>query len=352
MKYTEYMKDNIINIIIYLITLILIMLMLNAFKMTIFAILLIMFIFLLNGIIILTFSFCRKDKFYNSYLSNLKKLSKKYLILETVLEPNTYEEKIMVESLYEINKSMLENINEYQKNINEFKEFVELWIHEVKIPISSMTLKCHNNKTKYDKSFLSLIRKLDNSIDEILYYVRSENTEKDFSISKVSLKEIIRNVGIKNKDDLLENKISFVTNINDVYVYTDKKWLEFIVNQIINNSIKYKKDENAIIEIKSFDNQDKVILEIFDNGIGIPKSDIKRVFEKSFTGSNGRNKVKSTGMGLYIVKNLCTKLGHNVFVESIEKEYTKVIIEIGKNKLYKFWYYKIVMLCNVNQKTK
>ena len=336
MKYTEYLKDNIISIIIYLSTIILLFLMLNAFKLDMSVNILTTIILLISGISIITINFYRKNKFYKSYLNNLNKLSKKYLILETIPEPDTYEEKIIVESLYEINKSMIESINEYQRNIIEFKEFVEIWIHEVKIPISSMVLKCHNNKEKYDKSLLSIIRRLDNNIDEILYYVRSENTEKDFSISEVDLKEIVHNVSIKNKDDLLENNISFETNIKKVTIHTDKKWLEFIINQIINNSIKYKKDKDSVIKISSREDDDKTVLEIYDNGIGIPSKDIKRVFEKSFTGSNGRDKVKSTGMGLYIIKKLCDKLGHNIYIESKEKEYTKVIIEFGKNEMYKF----------------
>ena len=336
MKYIDYLKDNIVSIIIYISTCFLIFLMLNAFKLDISVNILTIVILLLCGVSIILFNFYRKNKFYKSYLNGLNKLSKKYLILETIPEPNTYEERIMVESLYEINKSMIENINEYQRNINEFKEFVEIWIHEVKIPISSMVLKCHNNKEKYDKSLLSIIRRLDNNIDEILYYVRSENTEKDFVINEVNLKEVIRDVSIKNKDDLLDNNITFESNVKNSLVHTDKKWLEFIINQIINNSIKYKKDKDSIIKISSIEDNDKTILEIYDNGIGIPTKDIGRVFEKSFTGSNGRDKIKSTGMGLYIIKKLCDKLGHNIYIESTLKEYTKVIIEFGKNEMYKF----------------
>ena len=336
MKYIDYLKDNIVSIIIYISTCFLIFLMLNAFKLDISVNILTIVILLLCGVSITLFNFYRKNKFYKSYLNGLNKLSKKYLILETIPEPSSYEERIMVDSLYEINKSMIENINEYQRNINEFKEFVEIWIHEVKIPISSMVLKCHNNKEKYDKSLLSIIRRLDNNIDEILYYVRSENTEKDFSISEVDLKDVIHNVSIKNKDDLLENDIKFEANVKKAIVNTDKKWLEFIVNQIINNSIKYKKDKDSVIRISSREEDDKTVLEIYDNGIGIPSKDISRVFEKSFTGSNGRDKVKSTGMGLYIIKKLCDKLGHNIYIESVEKEYTKVIIEFGKNDMYKF----------------
>ena len=335
MKFSKYLKDNIINIFIYILTVVLITLILAAFKVQIQANIAITIILLFSGIIIILNNYFRKNKFYKQFNSNLEKLDKKYLIIETLPQPSTYEEKIMVEALYEINKSMIENINEYQRNIIEFKEFVEIWIHEVKIPISSMVLKCHNNQEKYDKSFLSLIRRLDNNIDEILYYVRSENTEKDFAISEVNLKEVVRNVSIKNKDDLLENNVMLETNLRALNVNTDKKWLEFIINQIINNCIKYKKDEEPIIKIESSETKEKVKLEIYDNGIGIPKKDLKRVFEKSFTGINGRNKVKSTGMGLYIIKNLCNKLGHNIYIQSEENEYTKVILEFGKNNMYK-----------------
>lgn len=251
-------------------------------------------------------------------------------------EPNTYEEKIMVNCLYDINKSMIENINLHQNSINEFKEFVEIWIHEVKIPISSMVLKCHNHKEIKTHEFLNLIRRLDNNVDQILYYVRSEDSEKDFMISEVDLKEIIRNVSLKNKDNFLENKIKLEVNTDNIKINTDKKWLEFILNQIINNSIKYKSNCNSLIKIECIEEKDKVILSIYDNGIGIPKSDINRVFDKSFTGTNGRNRTKSTGMGLYIVKNLCNKLGHNLYIESEKNKYTKVIIEFGKNNIYKF----------------
>lgn len=335
MKFSKYLKDNLINIIIYIATVVLLALILVAFKVPNQAIIIIQIVLVFSSLVILLNNYFRKNKFYKQFCRNLEKLDKKYLVLETLPEPNAYEQKIMVDSLYEINKSMLENINEYQKNINEFKEFVEIWIHEVKIPISSMVLKCHNNKEKYDKSFLSLIRRLDNNVDEILYYVRSENTEKDFAISQVDLKEVVRNVSIKNKDDLLENNVSFETDLKALNINTDKKWLEFILNQIINNSIKYKKDEDSVIKIESSENKDKVILEIYDNGIGVPAQDLKRVFDKSFTGTNGRNKAKSTGMGLYIIKNLCNKLGHNIYIQSEENKYTKVILEFGKNNIYK-----------------
>ena len=129
MKFLKYVQDNLIGIVIYLVTASLIALMLAAFKTPSIALIIIFIFFLLSGVLILAISYIRKNKFYKLFMDNLEKLDKKFLILETMPEPTTYEEKIMVNSLYEINKSMIENIKISQKNINDFKEFVEIRIH-------------------------------------------------------------------------------------------------------------------------------------------------------------------------------------------------------------------------------
>lgn len=333
MKFKDYLNDKVYDILIYLFNTILIVVLLFICNINLYIIILIGFIMLINLITIISINYFRKYKFYNNLINNIKELDQKYYILETIPEANTYEEKIMVNVLYDINKSMIENINSRERNINDFKEFVELWIHEVKLPISSLVLKCHNNKDIYSDNFISQIRKLDNYVDEVLYYVRSENPEKDFIINEVNLKDVVKKVIIKNKDDLLENNIDIKSNVKNIKVNTDSKWLEFIINQLISNCIKYKSD-NSIIEIDCYLENDRVYLTIYDNGIGISSEDVSRVFEKSFTGKNGRNSVKSTGMGLYIVNNLCNKLGHKISIESEINNYTKVIIEFGNNDLY------------------
>ena len=201
----------------------------------------------------------------------------------------------------DINKSMIENVSSYINSTKDFKDYIEMWIHEVKIPISSLILMTHNHKNQVPKEYTEEIKRLDNYIDQILYYVRSNYTSEDFIFKKVKLEKIISSVALKNKDDLLENKIDLIVDIKNTEVYTDTKWLEFILNQIINNSIKYKKDiPNSYIQINAIEDNNQITLFIKDNGIGIPKSDISNVFKKSFTGTNGRDKIKSTGMGLYI----------------------------------------------------
>ena len=194
---------------------------------------------------------------------------------------------------------------------------------------------CHNHHNEIDKKYLNQINKLDNYVDQVLYYVRSNDAEKDFLIKKTNLEKIINSVMIKNKDEILLNNITVsVENLN-VFVYTDTKWLIFIINQILNNSIKYKKKNgNSFIKIYATEEKDLVNLFIYDNGIGINKSDITRVFDKTFTGENGRKDANSTGMGLYIVKKLIDKLGHKISISSKENEYTEVKITFGKNNLY------------------
>ena len=336
MKLSEYLIDKIGDILIFILGHFTIIMLLIAFKAEPSLIFSIIFINCIIFLSIILIDYFRKKKFYSNLLNNVENLDKKYLILEMIEKPEFYEGKIFYELLYEINKSMIENVKEYSLSINEFKEYVEMWIHEVKIPIASLTLLSHNNQNEVDKRYLEQLRKLDNYIDQILYYVRSENAERDYLIKEISLREIIKNVALKNQADLLENNVKLSVQVSDEKVLSDSKWLEFILNQIINNSIKYKKNsKEASIEIEVKEAKDKTYLMIQDNGIGILESDIKRVFDKSFTGENGRVRAKSTGMGLYIAKKLCDKLGHKITIESEFQKYTKVTIIFSKNNFYK-----------------
>ena len=335
MKLKNYLKDKITIIIITIISIILITLLDIAFKVPKELIIVTIVLLLLTLIIAILISYFQKRAFYTTLITNTQNLDKKYLVLETLPKPTTYEEELIYNTLYDINKSMIENVSSYINNTKDFKDYIEMWIHEVKIPISSLILMTHNHKNQVPKEYTEEIRRLDNYIDQILYYVRSNYTSEDFIFKKIKLEKVISSVALKNKDDLLENKIDLIVDTKNTEVYTDTKWLEFILNQIINNSIKYKKDiQNSYIQIKATEDSDQITLAIKDNGIGIPKSDIPNVFKKSFTGTNGRDKTKSTGMGLYIAKKLCTKLGHKIEIESEEKEYTIVKITFGKNKLY------------------
>ncbi|MCM1499047.1 MAG: sensor histidine kinase [Clostridium sp.] len=294
------------------------------------------------------FEYVRKYRFYNELKKNLDGLDQKYLVLETLERPNFYEGQIMADLLYEIDKSMTERVKAYSMNIEDFKEYIEMWIHEAKRPVSSLLLMCRNQQDKAlpgkegagacesgsglsnplsDKKYLAQIRRLDAYIDQVLYYVRAEQAEKDYRIRRTDLKKLVHKVVMNNKDDLLESGITPKISAVDREVVTDAKWLEFILNQILNNAVKYRREDvESEIAIWTEEEDGFIFLHVRDNGIGIPSADISRIFEKSFTGENGRKRAKSTGMGLYIAKNLCRQLGHGMDAQSVVNEYTDIRI--------------------------
>ena len=335
MKFSRFLKDKMYVVFLSLICYVIILLIFFAFKINIEVIISISIIYIFLILTILLIDYYRKKNFYTDLIYNIEALDKGYLVLETLQKPDFYEGELLCQALYDIDKSMSENINQIEEQMQDFKNYIEMWIHEVKIPLSTLVLISENHKDQFDKKTKAQLKRLENYVDQVLYYARSENAEKDYLIKETDLSKVIKNVGLKNMDDLLENTIDYnVKNVN-VKVLTDSKWLEFILEQIINNSIKYKRDiEDSFIKISSLDEKNRTTLIIEDNGIGIKESDLKQVFDKSFTGENGRNKSKSTGMGLFIAKNMCEKLGHKINIESKENEYTKVYITFAKDKYY------------------
>ena len=335
MKFNSFLKDRLYSFVTALFSYFIILLVLLAFKSDKSIIIAITIILLVTYILLFLTDFFRKQKFYTDLLTNIENLDKAYLVLETLNRPEFYEGELLCQALYEIDKSMNENVRIEKEQLLDNKEYIEMWIHEVKRPLASLVLTLNNQKNILDRKTKNILKRLEDYVDQVLYYVRSENAEKDYFIKEVDLSKVIKNVGIKNMDDLLDNKVEFIVDKTNYKVFTDSKWLEFILNQIINNSIKYKRNiDNSYIKIYVKDNLDTTVLIIEDNGIGIKSSDIRQVFDKTFTGTNGREKTTSTGMGLYIAKNLCKKLGHKIEIESKENEYTRVFITFAKNKFY------------------
>ncbi len=334
MKFGNYLKDKIISILIYLTFVIIIFLLLIAFKTNSSLNIAIISLLIAFEIINLLYDYFRKKNFYDTLKYNLDNLNKKFLISEMIKNPNFIEGQILYNALYDITKSMNEHINKYKFGLENFKEYIELWIHEVKTPLSGGLLMLHNN-SKSDKKMGEVLNKINGYVEQVLYYVRSENPEKDFIIKKVNLNSIVKKVITNNKENFINKKISIKLENLDSNVYSDPKWLEFIINQIIQNSLKYSKNNNdSYIKIFCQTDDEIIKLTIEDNGIGIDKSDLPRIFEKSFTGKNGHNIDHSTGMGLYICKKLCDKLGTKIEAESTLNEFTKLIISFKVNKFY------------------
>ena len=282
-------------------------------------------------VISLLVEYYKKRNFYKMLEERLNALEEKYLISEVMSSPNFIEGKILQDCLQELGKSMIESVDKYKYLQNDYKEYIELWIHEIKIPIATGKMIIENNKSKITKSIDQELNKIDDYVEQALFYARSNNVEKDYYIKKTSLEEVVNDTLIKNKAILLENKVNI--NIHDLQytVNTDNKWLVFILSQIIQNSIKYSKEGEKNIEIFGNENKESVTLHVKDNGIGIKNSELTKVFDKGFTGTNGRiTGKKSTGIGLYLSKKLCNRLGLSINISSRENVGTEIIITFPK----------------------
>ncbi|MGG7165570.1 sensor histidine kinase [Clostridium ihumii] len=269
----------------------------------------------------------------NKYIENI---DKKYLLSEVVDRPKYIEAVPYYEMLKMSSKSMREEINTIKEQRKDYKEYIEKWIHEVKTPISAIKLLEENNKTATSRLVLQQLEEIDSYVEQALFYARSEDVEKDYLVKEISLEKCINRVITRNKQVLIINNIGIEIRDVDKNVYSDSKWLEFIINQVIGNAIKYRNSKKAIIKIYANEIESGVELNIHDNGIGIPSNEVSRVFDKGFTGNKGRLNNKSTGIGLYLCKNLCDKLGLLISITSEKDKYTKVKIIFPKGRFCKF----------------
>lgn len=333
MRFKDFIKDKLLTIFLLLFGLITVEIFLTIYSFGTFVKFYIPIVILGLYFIGITIEYFIKRNYYFNLEDTLKELEEKYLITEIIKRPNFAEGKISYDSLVQINKAMIENVNKYKYLQEDYKEYIELWIHEIKLPIATSKMIIENNKSPIMDNINEELDKVENYVEQALFYARSNTVEKDYYIKKVELKELVNESIKKNKNVLITEKVTIDLHDIDNKVSTDSKWIVFILNQLIQNSVKYRKeDESLKIEIYSTKHKENIILHIKDNGVGIKKSEVERVFEKGFTGTNGRfSNKKSTGIGLYLCKKLCDKLGISIDIKSKENIGTEVMLIFPKN---------------------
>lgn len=337
MSVYEYLKQRtlffIVNIVLFLITA-----SIMLFVKVNISIITMMFLIWFTPIsIYILMEMIKHKKYYDELVSISENLDKKYLISEVISEPEFIEGKLVYNILKSSNRNMQEHVKYFKNMQSEYQEYIETWVHEIKTPIASLMLIMENHEDNIPNSMKYEVKKIENYIDQVLYYSRSNDVSKDYIIKKFNLERIIRCAIRKNASDFINKRIGIDIKEINFNVYSDEKWIEFILNQIINNAIKYSKESEGKVSINAVKNKNNIILSIKDNGVGINEKDIDRVFEKGFTGENGRIFGKSTGIGLYLCKKLCDKLGLGINIVSKQQEGTeiRIIFPVGKDDIRK-----------------
>ncbi|EPY2303478.1 two component sensor histidine kinase [Clostridium sporogenes] len=326
MSIGEFIKDKMVVIICNMLIFVIIAAIMAAIKVSLIIILSAFCIWFLPLVSYMSLQFIKYKNYYDEVDSVLENLDNKYLLPEIIREANFIEGEKLNSILKEISRDMHENVKYYKDMQEDYREYIETWVHEIKTPIASTKLIIENNRNEVTNKIDFQMDRIEGFVEQVLYYSRSNNVSKDYIIKQINLDLVVRNVIKRNYRDFIHKKIKLDIKDIDEIVHSDGKWVEFIINQIIVNSIKYSNSKEPMISIYSTKKANSVMLTIEDNGAGIIDKDINRVFEKGFTGENGRKFSKSTGMGLYLCEKLCSKLGLKIIIVSEVNKGTKVTL--------------------------
>lgn len=330
MNVRAFFKDKLLFFALQLFFLAFLVWMLHLFHATVFAIIYLLCLYLILLALALGNEYFKKRNFYKTVSRSMDALDKKFMLSELLDRPGFIEGDLFYDCLTECNKSMCDEISEYKVSAQDYREYVEMWIHEVKTPIAASRLMIENNPSQVTKDINDELEEVEYYLEQALYYSRSNGVEKDYIVKRMNLNKMVQDVIKKNSKVLIQSKVKISLEHLDFDVYTDEKWMEFIIKQIVINSVKYRK-EDPHIWFSAEEDRDHVTFLIVDNGIGISSKDLPKVMEKGYTGTTGRKYAKSTGMGLYLCRKLADKLGIGISIRSIEGEGTQIKIEFPKN---------------------
>lgn len=329
MKLIDYLWDRLFSIIAALLASLLSIGLLWLVELRLVFIVFCEVVFWIGFLSGLFWDFMRKRKYYSNLWMMFERLDDKTLLAEILDKPTFLDGKMLYQTIRYTNKYLNDRLAEVDIINQEYREYVEMWVHEIKTPITSAHLIVENEKNITTLRIDDEINKIERYVEQALFYARSSSLEKDFKIVKTTLKVLVHEA-VKNysKPIIQANGKLFFEDL-DISVLADGRWCVFIIGQIIANSIKYNQGDLKLIFTGGIYENGCYLL-IADNGVGISESDLSFVFEKGFTGENGRIFTKSTGIGLYLCKKLCTKMNMDICIDSIYHEGTTVKITFPK----------------------
>lgn len=281
---------------------------------------------------------------YSSKVKALSNALKRPVEEQAQLPEATDDVEILYHRLLE-NQSIARSESESSAAVRQsrMRDYYSMWVHQIKTPISAMKLLLEAEREELGQlmcdeepqaTLTELSDNLDSFEDELfrieeyvsmaLQYQRVSSTENDFVLEKISLDGVIRDTIKKYAKIMIRRHIGINYSGTKKQVYTDEKWLAFILEQILSNAIKYT--PQGFVTIETAEEKDRFFITIKDTGIGIKAEDLPRVFEKGYTGYNGHADKKATGIGLYLCRQMADKLGHTIRMESELGKGTKVWI--------------------------
>lgn len=249
--------------------------------------------------------------FYRKYIERQEFKENISLLTDELPHAEDIVQADLVEMIDILRKINIENKTQYQEQRNDSIDYFSTWVHQIKTPISVMKMILQGEDTDEHRELLGELFRIEQYTDMTLSYFRLDSSSSDFVIKKYDIDDIVRSVIHKYASQFIRKRIQIKYTPVHINVITDEKWLAFIIEQIMSNAVKYTETGSVSINVT-----EEKVLSITDTGIGISAEDIPRIFEKGFTGYNGRENMKSTGIGLYLCSQAAKKLSHRISVES------------------------------------
>ena len=262
--------------------------------------------------------------YYKKHIQLYKLQNEISISLENLPSPKTLMEEDYTNLILNLNKEYKNYISKSDIAKSDMIDYYTMWVHQIKTPISALKLLIQTSESEISSDLSSELFKIEQYVEMVLSYIRLGSNKNDFVLKEYDLDNIIRQAVRKYAPLFIRKKISLDFQPTNYKVLTDEKWLVFVIEQLLSNAIKYT--NKGKISIYSLENK-KLVIE--DTGIGISKEDIPRIFDKGFTGYNGRTDKKATGLGLYLCKNILDKLSHKISIESEVGVKTKVILDLA-----------------------
>ncbi len=257
--------------------------------------------------------------FYKQHKTLVDLQKRVMLSIDELPEATNQSEEDYQKLIKVIHQDKIDLITQKDHDYEEMMEYYTLWAHQIKTPIAAMRLLLSD---KEESECEEELFKIEQYVEMVLTYLKVDHQGNDFQFEFVDIDSCIKQCIRKYAKLFIRKKLQLNYEARSLQVLTDEKWLCFVIEQLLSNAIKYTPSGYVNIEVK-----DEMLI-IEDSGIGIQKEDLPRVFEKGFTGYNGRKDKKSSGIGLYLVKQVCNRLGHKISIESELGKYTRVMIDL------------------------
>ncbi len=251
---------------------------------------------------------------------------------ETVLNMNeilgeSYEEQLLKKVFTLQLEAKQQERYELQQALKDMEDYLTQWVHEIKLPLATLMMILERiEDIELQLGIQTELEKINVLVNGVLFGSRTTSSSEDMVIKEERLDEVVRQAIKNNAFFLIKHRVDIDFKVESTTVFTDRKWIVYVLDQLILNAIKYRK-ENACLHFSQKNGENKTQLIIKDEGMGIKPEEISRIFNKGFTGSHGReNTYKSTGMGLYFSKRIIDRLEHEIEVKSVVSEYTEFTI--------------------------